>query len=269
MLLCAACNATETLHNKKSNVSVTKNAAFSDDEIAFFMRISNEEWTRTKSVFLSKNLIDDSNFPTNWGKRQFSSDSSSERVSEYRERKKTQEKNRCNVSCNTDVTLQKQKSNALDTDTDTDVNPCGEPSSTNLAESGAKNFDDDFPPPDPMLSRSIELTAMLRKRGAALQASDPRVQNWANTGVTDSEALQALEVAQHQRHEKADSKPINAGYLDAIIKTLKTEKTQQNQRRNIHDERAETIRILTGQQKNSADNGRIIDITPDVSYGVG
>lgn len=74
------------------------------------------------------------------------------------------------------------------------------------------------PPSDPIQSRAVELATLLRKRGAALQASDPRVHAWASDGITDAQVLTALETAQQRRHEAADPAPINAGYLDAIIR---------------------------------------------------
>ena len=71
---------------------------------------------------------------------------------------------------------------------------------------------------DAIHSRAVELAVLLRQRGAALQPSDPRVRGWAETGVTDAQALTALETAQQQRNDKANPQPINAGYLDSIIR---------------------------------------------------
>jgi hypothetical protein len=103
MILCLRCsNGPVTLH---------------DAEVAFQLRITNDEWMATKAVFLQKNLIGEDNLPTSWDRRQFSSDSSAARVAAHREREKT--------ACNADVTLQKQRSNVTvtppDTDTDTDT----------------------------------------------------------------------------------------------------------------------------------------------------
>jgi len=70
---------------------------------------------------------------------------------------------------------------------------------------------------DAVTERALQLVLLLRPRGAAIQAGDPRVRSWAERGVTDAQALQALEVAQQRRHDAADPKPINAGYLDAIL----------------------------------------------------
>lgn len=93
MLLCLRCsNDDVTLH---------------DDEIAFQLRISNDDWATTKATLIGKRLIHDDNTPTSWEKRQFVSDSSAERVARHRAKKKQ--------ACNVTVT-------PPDTDTDTEEN---------------------------------------------------------------------------------------------------------------------------------------------------
>jgi hypothetical protein len=79
-----------------------------DEEVAFQLRISNDEWASTKRTLVAKGLVTEDNKPTAWDKRQFVSDSSAERVARHRANKKQA----CNVT--------EAKSNALDTDTDTD-----------------------------------------------------------------------------------------------------------------------------------------------------
>jgi len=96
MLLCLRC----------SNVDVT----LQDEQVAFQLRISNDEWLQTKSILQSKNLINNDNTPSKWDKRQYTSDTSTERVRAYRERQKKGVKRKCNVT----VT-------PPDTDTDTDT----------------------------------------------------------------------------------------------------------------------------------------------------
>ena len=84
MLLCLRCsNDDVTLH---------------DDEVAFQLRISNDEWSRSKALFLQKGLINEDNTPTSWNKRQFVSDSSAERVRKHRDKKKKDAKQACNVT---------------------------------------------------------------------------------------------------------------------------------------------------------------------------
>lgn len=108
MLFCFRCNEHVTLQ---------------DEEVTFLLRISKESWNITKSIFIEKGFINADNKIRNWDKRQFTSDTSKNRVAEFRKREK--EKKTVNYSdekkCNVTETLQKQKSNAIDTDTDTDT----------------------------------------------------------------------------------------------------------------------------------------------------
>lgn len=92
MLLCMRCsNDNVTLH---------------DEEVAFQLRVTDEEWMVTKATLMSKGMIDEDAKPCAWDKRQYISDSSTSRVAAYRERLKQ----KGNVT--------ETKSNALDTDTD-------------------------------------------------------------------------------------------------------------------------------------------------------
>lgn len=77
-----------------------------ETEIAFQLRISDDELKETKRSFVSKGFIDESWNVLNWDKRQFRSDSSTGRVSRHREKKRKES--------NGDVTLQKRRSNALE-----------------------------------------------------------------------------------------------------------------------------------------------------------
>ena len=103
MLMCLRC----------SNSLVT----LQETEVAFHLRISNDEITETKALFISKGFIDSDWNLLNWEKRQFASDSSNARVAKHRSLSKAKQKN----DGNADVTLQKHDGNALDTDTDTDT----------------------------------------------------------------------------------------------------------------------------------------------------
>jgi hypothetical protein len=73
------------------------------------------------------------------------------------------------------------------------------------------------PPTDPIAVRAIELTGLMRRPGVRLQASDPRVRQWAANGVSDAQALLALGTAQQRRTARANPQPVNAGLLDAIL----------------------------------------------------
>jgi len=96
MVLCLRC----------SNDDVT----LQDEEIAFQLRVSNDEWAETKAEFIKLKLINSDNKPKSWDKRQFVSDSSAARVALHRDKKKKGKKQECNVT----VT-------PPDTDTDTDT----------------------------------------------------------------------------------------------------------------------------------------------------
>lgn len=91
MLLCIRCNGDVTLQ---------------DSEVAFQLRISNEEWVATKGILVDKNLVTEDNKPTAWDKRQFASDSSAARVAKHRAKAKE--------ACNVTVTPQIQ--NRTDTE---------------------------------------------------------------------------------------------------------------------------------------------------------
>jgi len=84
MLLCLRC----------SNALVT----LQDDEIAFALRISEEELAATKALFQRKGFIDEGWEILNWDKRQFVSDSSAERVARHRAKKKEEAQQACNVT---------------------------------------------------------------------------------------------------------------------------------------------------------------------------
>jgi hypothetical protein len=99
MLFCLRCsNVLETLH---------------EDEIIFALGITPEEWEATKQLFVSKcfiRFISGKCNITNWNKRQFVSDSSTDRVRKYRAKNETLQK-RCES-----VTV-----TPPDTDSDTDT----------------------------------------------------------------------------------------------------------------------------------------------------
>ena len=74
MLLCLRC----------SNTLVT----LQDDEIAFALRITDEDLAISKALFIRKGFIDDAWEIMNWEKRQFITDSSAARVAKHRAAKK-------------------------------------------------------------------------------------------------------------------------------------------------------------------------------------
>lgn len=104
MLLCLrCCNGDVTLH---------------DEVIAFQLRISIDDWNETKAVFIDKKLIGNDCKPIAWDKRQYSSDSSTERVQKHRKNKETEVKRYSNG----DVTPPETEAEA-DTEADTEIKP--------------------------------------------------------------------------------------------------------------------------------------------------
>jgi hypothetical protein len=79
-----------------------------DDDIAYALEMSTEDWQTLKAKFRVKGLIEldgDTIIINNWDKRQFESDSSASRVAAHRARRKA-------ASGNADVTLQECYGNA-------------------------------------------------------------------------------------------------------------------------------------------------------------
>lgn len=87
MLMCLRCNGDVTLQ---------------DSEVAFQLRITVDEYSMSKLMFIDKGFIDTSNNIINWDKRQFISDSSTSRVAKHREKMKRYS-NTCNTSSDTDT----------------------------------------------------------------------------------------------------------------------------------------------------------------------
>ena len=104
-------------------------------------------------------------------------------------------------------------------------------------------------PIDAVTGRAIELSDLLRKRGANLQASDPRVRAWAAGGVSDAAALTALETAQQRRADRGTAQPINAGLLDAILNDANPARAGPGK---ASAKGAEMVRFLTGVHRNGA-----------------
>ncbi|MCW5257377.1 DUF1376 domain-containing protein [Verminephrobacter aporrectodeae subsp. tuberculatae] len=73
------------------------------------------------------------------------------------------------------------------------------------------------PCPSPPASRALELALLLRAQGAAVAPANPQVLDWAARGVSDAQALQALDVARRRRAAAGSQQPINAGFLDSIL----------------------------------------------------
>lgn len=65
----------------------------SEEELAFALRITPDQLADTKRVFTAKGFLDENGKIRNWNKRQYKSDSSTERVQKHRGEKKKQRGN--------------------------------------------------------------------------------------------------------------------------------------------------------------------------------
>lgn len=119
MLFCFRCNGHVTLQ---------------DEEVTFMLRISNDEWQVTKSSFIEKGFINNSNEIQNWDKRQFVSDSSAARVAKHREKKKQ--------SCNVTVTPQNRTDTEQNRTDNKKINKKENPLRKLFPEISEKTFND-------------------------------------------------------------------------------------------------------------------------------
>lgn len=81
---------------ERSNGIETFHVTDRDDSLCFAMRISRESLDETKDEFLRRGFINSDWTLRNWNKRQYASDSSTERVKRHREAKKMADETACN-----------------------------------------------------------------------------------------------------------------------------------------------------------------------------
>ncbi len=113
-------------------------ATLQDDELQCAMRISDEDLAETKALFMRKGFIDGDWNLLNWDKRQFNSDSSTERSRKHREAKKA-----ANAAI---ATSRNVAATPPDTDTDTDT-PNGVQGGEPPASTDATPYGDAAAPP--------------------------------------------------------------------------------------------------------------------------
>ena len=207
MLLCIRC----------SNGDVT----LQDEEVAFQLRISNEEWSRSKALFVSKNLIDNDNKPCAWDKRQFASDSSAPRVAKHRAKIKE--------ACNVTVTPPEQIQNITDTEAET------------TKQQRAPRFD----APTHLLDRGVplDLSADWIKLRKAKKAE---VTKTAIAGI-ENEAMKAGVTLEDALRECCSRGW--AGFKADWMRDGQQARASPGYK-NIHDQRAEVTAILTGRKQN-------------------
>jgi hypothetical protein len=97
-----------------------KEVTMSEDDRAFKWHISEEELAATKALFIEKGFIDENWTPLNWNKRQYISDSSTDRTRRYRERKRTSQERHSDGHVTEPVTTV-TKCDALEADTEADT----------------------------------------------------------------------------------------------------------------------------------------------------
>lgn len=73
------------------------------------------------------------------------------------------------------------------------------------------------PSAEAITARKIVLATLLQTKGAVIQPADLHVRTWAENGITDEQALAALETAQQRRVEDCSDQPIGSGYLNSFI----------------------------------------------------
>lgn len=213
MLLCMRCsNDDVTLH---------------DDEIAFQLRISNEQWAATKAVFLAKKLINKDNTPTAWDKRQFVSDSSAARVAKHRANKKHE--------CNVTVTPPEAEAEA-DTDNYSSLSSAHEVETTSAP------------------TRKGLVCGMLRKAGMADAAPHYLTDDTWETILTKRTDEEIVEVAKAKMAAMPNQR-IGLKYIaKALMDDPKTidansRASPTGRRQTLTETRSETIAALTGKNR--------------------
>jgi len=194
--------------------------------------------------------------PKNWDKRQYKSDTSTDRVREYRSKnqqinKKKKSETDMKRFCNVSVT-------PPDTDTDTDTEAdtettksiCVEPADFSLKKKSR------IPKPD---KQKIELPSWLKPEDWESLVSHRK--SIKSPMTLQAQKLSIAKLDELRRHGHDPTEVINQTILNGWkgLFPLRLEQ-QQITRSNKHDERAATIEALTGRSK--PQSGRIIDITP-------
>lgn len=121
---------------------------------------------------------------------------------------------------------------------DPNSDPIGNPNSSQSQSNTSKDiYDDDKsiyareqtpPPPDDkhssdMITRCISISAMLckaeRRRGKIprIHQGDPRVIEWAASGIKDEAIMTAYHEAVTARDVSGDTTPVNAGFIDVFL----------------------------------------------------
>lgn len=200
--------------------------------------------------------------------------SAAERKRQQREREKSRPVTQCHDASRHVTQCHAPEAEA---EADTEVNPPFDKQQRKAEREVGREDGNAAPLPvgsDPITTRACELAGLLRQRGAALTATNPDVRRWAEEGVSDAQALQALEVAQQRRTDKADPSAIPAGYLTPIIRDLRNQPpgggarasgggaraSPRDTERQARRRWAEELTTVSGQGQGGQDDGRTIDV---------
>lgn len=124
------------------------------NELAFALHITEEELEETKALFVRKGFIDDAWNVLNWDKRQFISDSSTDRSRKHREAKRKAEHQRNDGA--TDVQrCGNDGATAPDTDTDTDISPLPPSQGGKPKRKPRSGLPDGFKPNDDGMAKAV------------------------------------------------------------------------------------------------------------------
>jgi hypothetical protein len=119
-----------------------KEETLQEHDRAFHWRISPQELAETKSLFMQKGFIDDEWNLLNWDRRQFISDSSTERVRRFREKKANETHE---TKCNILSTVSLSRRAPLNTHLETGRNVTETPSSVSVSVSESVSVSDKKP----------------------------------------------------------------------------------------------------------------------------
>lgn len=114
------------------------NESYRERIIAKYLGLDPVSAAEAKRRLMEPGLVDSAWHPIKWDARQFASDSSSDRVKRFRDKKK---------GGNGDETLQKRKSNGLDTEIDTDLDTDSEKTNTQGARLKSESTPSETDPP--------------------------------------------------------------------------------------------------------------------------
>ena len=176
-----------------------------DDELCFRLRISVEFWRCVKEKFRVKGLIECGKNGSikicNWDKRQYDSDSSTERTKRYRSKQKSLKEKTGNVT----GTSQERPCDALDTDTE-EIRQESETEKSN----------------DPDGDRAFEISEDLATKSESVATVSPNaVAQKARAGTENPTATRVVSSAQRVEDRfKAGAKPIARFWMPLIEQQL-------------------------------------------------